>query len=507
VQSTMPRRDFLWVIGCMVVGALVRLFHIGHQNLWIDESISIQMATWAQGAEFWRGLLRDIHGPFTSLLLHGWIRLGESEAWMRLLYAIPAIATIPLAARLGAQLGNETVGRVSAAVLAISPFHVWYSQEIRNYSWAMLWATAATLLFVKAWDAQGRVPGKLFAGLGALLAIGVLTNFSIVLLVAAFSFLVVARRPFQPRFVFAWSTVVATVVVVFLPWFIDWYGRIGGERIFVDAPTPTGMPLREASGFSLAGVPYALWTFSYGYSLGPPLEALHLDRSWHTLAPHVPVLALGFAAVAAGFVLGIVELAQRGRLFLVSGLLLVPLVLVVILSSREVKTFHPRYLIASFPAFIAVLGAGWSRRGWLARISAAVALILAVVALQNLYFDSRYAKEDIRSAAQTILQEEQPGDSVVVIYSYRPFQYYFLKGGGQARMLRLHKRFLKTSDDLRAHVADAASSHGRVWLVLSRWWDVAPEERIRSAFEETLLERQRWEYPGVKLTLYDGAAS
>ena len=498
-------RDFLWVIGCMVLGTAVRLFHIGHQNLWIDESISIQMATWAQGAEFWRGLLHDIHGPFTSLLLHGWIQLGQSEAWMRLLYAIPAIATIPLAARLGAALGNETAGRVSAAILAISPFHVWYSQEIRNYSWAILWATAATLIFVKAWDSPVR--GRLFAELGALLAIGVLTNFSIVLLVAALSFLVLARRPFQPRFFFAWGAVVVAVVVVFLPWFVDWYGRIGGERIFVDAPTPIGMPLREASGFSLAGVPYALWTFSYGYSLGPPLQTLHLDRSWHTLAPYAPVVALGMIAVGTGLVLGIMDLAHRGRLFLLCGLLLVPLVLVVILSSREVKTFHPRYLIASFPAFIAVLGAGWSRRGWVSRISAAVALILAVVALNNLYFDPRYAKEDIRSAAQTILQQEQPGDSVVVIYSYRPFQYYFLKGGGHARMLRLHKRFLKTADDLRAHVAEASAGDGRVWLVLSRWWDVAPEERIRSAFEETLVERERWEYPGVKLTLYDGAAS
>jgi len=499
-------RDLIWVIGCTALGAALRLFHLGHQNLWIDESISIQMATWAEGGEFWRGLLRDIHGPFTSLLLHGWIRLGQSEEWMRLLYAIPAIATIPLAARLGAALGSESAGRVSAAILALSPFHIWYSQEIRNYSWAMFWATAAVLIFVKAWDSPVRA--RWFAGLGALLAVGVLTNFSITLLLAALTFLVLTRRPFRPRFFWAWSAVVAGVVVVFLPWFVDWYGRIGGERIFVDAPTPTGMPLREASGFSLAGLPYALWTFSFGYSLGPSLQDLHLDRSWNALAPHAPVLALGFAAIATGFVLGIRDLTRRGRLFLIAGLLLIPLLLVVVLSSREVKTFHPRYMIASFPAFIAVLGAGWSRSGILSRASAAVALVLAIVALNNLYFNPRYAKEDSRSAARMILEKEEPGDSVVVIYSYRPFKYYFRDvGQGRARLLRLHKRFLKTSDELRAHVAEAAEGDGRVWLVLSRWWDVAPEERIREAFEETLVERQRWEFPGVKVTLYDGSAS
>jgi uncharacterized membrane protein len=488
----------------MGIGAFLRIFRIGHQSLWIDESISLQMAGWASGEEFYRGLLRDIHGPFTSLLLHCWIQWGESEAWMRLLYAVPAIATIPLVMSLGSALGGVWTARISGTILALSPFHVWYSQEIRNYSWAILWATAALLLFVKAWDAPRRT--LTFAALGAFLALGVLTNFSLVLLLAALTFLAAARRPFAPRFALSWAGVLLGVGIVFLPWFADWYGRIGGERIFVDAPSPTGMPLREASGFPVLGVPYAFWTFAFGYSLGPPLQQLHLDRSWNALLPHVPVLILGFLAVGTGFLLGLRELAARGRLFLVAALLIIPLLLVIVLSSREVKTFHPRYLIASFPVFIVVLAAGWSRAGLLSRASAVLAFVLALVALGNLYFDSRYAKEDSRCAARFILQREEPGDSVVVIYSYRPFQHYFEKGNGKARVLRLHKRFLRTGEDLRAHVAEAASGDGRVWLVLSRWWDVAPEGRIRSAFEETLTERERWECPGIKVTLYEGTS-
>ena len=78
-----------------------------------------------------------------------------------------------------------------------------------------------------------------------------------------------------------------------------------------------------------------------------------------------------------------------------------------------------------------------------------------------------------------------------------------LPGAGQARLHHVHKRFLRTDQEMRAHVADASEGSERVWLVLSRWWDVAPEAQIRAAFEATLEESGRWEVPGVKITLYD----
>ncbi len=504
--NVISRMDALWVPAFTVLGAFLRLFRLGHQNLWIDELISLETARWAKGSEFARGLLTDLHGPLTSAMLHVWSSVSMDERWLRLLYVIPAVLTIPLAARLGRALGGEACGRWSCAILALSPLHVWYSQEVRNYSWAIFFGTAALVLFVQAWD--GLATRKTWFALAACLVLGVLTNFSVALLMAALSVAALLRRPSSPRFVLAWGGVLVAVGVAFLPWLIDWYGRIGGERLFVTAPTPTGMPLREASGFSWAGIPYALWTFGFGYTLGPPLHDLHLDRSWRSLAPHAPVLAAGLAVLTAGLVLGMRAMAERRRLVLVSALLFVPLFLVAIMSAREVKTFHPRYLLASsFPAFVAVLGAGWSQPGAFARGTAAAAAVLALVALGHHAFDSRYAKEDLRGAARIVSREEQPGDSVVVIYSYRPFEHYFEREGGQARLMRLHKRFLRTSDDLEAHAADAANGGGRVWVVLARWWDVAPEPKIRQAFEKTLREEKRWETPGVKITLYAGRAT
>ncbi|MDP6801946.1 MAG: hypothetical protein QF819_02055, partial [Gemmatimonadota bacterium] len=109
-------------------------------------------------------------------------------------------------------------------------------------------------------------------------------------------------------------------------------------------------------------------------------------------------------------------------------------------------------------------------------------------------------------AAEWVLASEMPGDTIVVIYSFRPFRYYFADtASGKARLLHQHKRFLQTDEDLRSHVNDASRNGGRVWLVLSRWWDVAPENRIRSFFEERLRESERREFHGVKVTLYEEA--
>jgi len=71
----------------------------------------------------------------------------------------------------------------------------------------------------------------------------------------------------------------------------------------------------------------------------------------------------------------------------------------------------------------------------------------------------------------------------------------------------VHKRLLQTDEDMRAHVGEAAAGGGRVWLVLTRWWDGAPEGRSRAIFSERLNELRRWELQGVKITLYEAVAT
>ncbi|HMB71764.1 MAG TPA: glycosyltransferase family 39 protein [bacterium] len=495
------RSDRTWVVACIVLAAALRFFRIGHQSLWIDELISLGLATEASGAEFWRALLRDVHGPVTTAMLHGWVQVGTGEAWLRTLYALPSVATVPLIYRLGSDLFDRRAGRWAALAAAVSPFLVWYGQEVRNYSWLLLWATAALVLFLRLWDGVARRRDVVLAGIVFIL--GLLTNFSFVFLLAALTALVVLRRPFSPALFRTWALLGACVLAVFAPWFLDWFQRMGAERIFVGGETPLGVPLREASGFSPAALGYLLWVFGFGYSLGPPLESLHLDRSIDAIASHAAVLVPGVAVLAVGGVLGLRRAARDGRLPVVLAILGVPLALAILLAAREVKTFHPRYLMTSFPIFLALVTAGWAA-GTTGRTAGLIALALVAMSLRNHYFDPAYGKEDSRAAAQLVLDREEPGDAVVVIYSFRPFRHYYSDAGpGTARLHHLHKSRLQTDEQMRAHVDQAREGSRRVWLILSRWWDVAPEQRIRDAFADGLREVSRWSVPGVKVTLYE----
>jgi len=500
------RPDLRWLAACLGIGAALRLFRLGHQSLWTDELISIGLATYTGGAEFWRGLLRDVHGPFNSALLHVWYPLGGSESWWRLLYAIPSIFVIPLFYRLGADLYGERAGRAACVAAALSPFLVWYSQEIRSYAWCILWITAALVVFVRIWD--DRAAPRSWWLLAILVALGVLTNYATVFLLAALTLAVLLRRPFAPGLAIRWAGVLGFTALVFAPWFVDWFQRMSAERLFLGGGPPLGVPLREASGFSLVGIPFALWTFVFGYTLGPSLHDLHLDRSLRVLLPHTAVLAAGAVVVAWGGWFGAADAIRRRRAALVAILVLVPLAFATLLAVREIKTFHPRYLVAAFPVVLTLLAAGWSRTGALSLGIRALAAGLFVLSLGNHFFSPAYGKEASREVAEFVRTHEGSSDAVVVIYSGEPFRHYYdTRFHGSAPVYTAHKRTLRTDDEMREYVARASEGRDRVWLVLSRWWEVAPEDRIRGIFEEEFDETGRWEFPGIKLTRYEERAT
>ena len=93
---------------------------------------------------------RDIHPPGYYLLLHLWTRLfGPGVGSVRLLSVLIGTATVPLLYLAGKRLpdrrgpllylaGKRLLGRsgallVAVALLALSPFHIYYSQEVRMY--------------------------------------------------------------------------------------------------------------------------------------------------------------------------------------------------------------------------------------------------------------------------------------------------------------------------------------------------------------------------------------
>jgi 4-amino-4-deoxy-L-arabinose transferase-like glycosyltransferase len=75
---------------------------------------------------------------------------GTSEVALRSLSAIAGAATVPLVYAIGRTLASRRIGLVAAALVATSPYLVFYSQEARAYALLMLLSTAAVLCCARA---------------------------------------------------------------------------------------------------------------------------------------------------------------------------------------------------------------------------------------------------------------------------------------------------------------------------------------------------------------------
>jgi hypothetical protein len=134
-----------------LLGAALRLHHLGHQEIWLDETLQLRMATAQRLGE---ALRLEYSPPLGYLLWRGWVGLfGESELALRSLAALFGILFVPAAIAAGRAILSPAAGLWAGAVAATSPLHVYYSQEARVYS---LLCLAILLAHWTLWRALAR---------------------------------------------------------------------------------------------------------------------------------------------------------------------------------------------------------------------------------------------------------------------------------------------------------------------------------------------------------------
>ena len=96
---------------------------------------------------------------------------GTGEAGLRSVSAMAGVATVPVAYLLGAELSRRRSGIVAAALVAVNPMLIWYSQEARAYALFVLLTAISLLYFVRALD-RGRRRDSIAWGIASALALG-----------------------------------------------------------------------------------------------------------------------------------------------------------------------------------------------------------------------------------------------------------------------------------------------------------------------------------------------
>jgi hypothetical protein len=450
--------------GVCMVAALVRWELLGERSLWFDEGYSLFVARmgWAEILRFLR--LNDAHPPGYYLLLSAWTRaFGDGLAVLRLPSFAAGVASVWLTWGLGRRWTGPEVGLLAALLVAVNPFQVYASNELRMYMPLQVTLLAATWALDRAVREDGL---RWWVAYGLLVAAsGYFSYFAAFAVVpqAAWAVWLLGRR--APR-----GLAVAGVVALglYAPWlpYLHGFAQRNPQLWLIRPPLTSDTWPGQVASF------LASQTFG-GYL--PNTVTYH--RTSLLAEAYLPFLAPFLLAAAVGAVLllrdrrGVAPVAWLGGLGLVIGLSLVSGVLVA----------YPRNLVFLQPFAAVTVAAGavelcrrlphHLRHVGLV-VAAGLLLLPAWAGLQNLQsgrpeFDAfRYDR------AAGFLDERFRAEDLVVYFPTgveHAFGYYFRR---QAKSVSLAARVEQWDPQQLRPLFAALEPHlrgarGRVWTVTS----------------------------------------
>ncbi len=253
----MPKRRALF--GAILAIALgIRLYRLDHFSLWLDEILE---SYWTHGSWrfFWSSLRFDaFHPPLDYLIVRGLVPLRPADWVLKLpavLWGVGAVACLGIL--IGRRV-DETSGLLAALLLAVAPFHVRYSQELRPHSLGLFLLLLTLVLLEAALERPTPIRlGALFlsslATIYALYLAGVVLAIAGGSLVALDAFSTEARRRRSARRFLLFSPLFALALyAAYLPWWPVVVEAARRPPMAAAAPLGWARALRTASFFAFA---------------------------------------------------------------------------------------------------------------------------------------------------------------------------------------------------------------------------------------------------------------
>jgi len=445
-----------------ILGAWLRLSHLGTKSLWMDEgaTVALARASWRHFAWVWwhgEASLQTIY----FLLMRGWVHGGLSEIWLRLPSALFGTASIPLLYPLARKFMPVSAALAAAALLTFSPTHVYYSQEARSYALAILLVLLSTYFFVLAVQGGRTRDWALWPAFG--IAAFYTHDFTALVLVAQAASLCFKSSSVHLRRFLVCS---CTVFLATIPG-LTYVFRASPENLHF-----IWMPRADAK---------EIWHLAMFFGGSGAKVAIALVL-W--IGGVVAIIRHRRAAEPNAF--------WRGMLIVLWAVL--PALILGLISLRE-PMFLQRYMVFSLPAAIllAALGMGVLHKG---KTGLLLVIALCAMSLPTIAKQYRKPREDWRGAASAVLASAAPGDAVAFFpfYTRSMLDYYGARYGAAAPPLHVFAPgFYSGGED--AHNLLAALNRDphqfrHVWVVIAdhgaslRKFDcgTALAEKLQTAF-------------------------
>lgn len=398
----------------LLLAATTRIINIDGPALWTDEGFTY----YTFKIDLFEALVGDRHPPFYFYTLHAWVEVaGESILAMRWWSFLPSMLTIAVAYQIGrellhhlphipARVGAFSLPVLAALMMALTDGENYLAQELRMYTWHTLFAALSTLFYLKYIRKQSIRWAGWWVFSSTML---IYTHyFGIYVLIAQGLHVVLFLRG---RVRIGAIAALMGVGVLFLPWFLGvTLEQFSQDAVCVNCPPPDNWRELQTFPERWLGQQWPLMLLIFGVGIVQSVFA-GMCRS-HTWSNRLSMNE----KVPEGF-----RVRALSRLFLLSSLIMIPIVITYVLGHEEVIFFAHRLSQITVP-IVMVLALGLASFQRPARMALVAALVLYGVTTVDWYrikvpwhrvteLVAEYAEPD-----ELVLGEVGPEESALLYY-------------------------------------------------------------------------------------------
>jgi uncharacterized membrane protein len=488
-------RHYALLLLILTLGLGLRFWHLDSKPLWLDEVLS---ALFTQGRSY-QDIPREqffpltaldqlftlrpgitcpqiahtiatesVHPPLFFCLMYRWLTWLNADNWVWAIRSLPAflgVGAIAAVYALNRIAFSKPAGLVSAALMSVSPFAVYLSQEARHYTLPMLLITLALGGLVQMQqDLTQRIRPWVWVGWIVVNGLGLYTHYffavALVAQIAALGgWMLWNRREILPHRWGLFSGAIAAILLCYLPWLPTMLSHAGRPETDWLIPYKPDWLDRVAPLYQMV-LGWVLMVITLPVENQPLTIKLIMGVITATFTFWlVSRLAVGFRSLWKTFSL-------RPSTWLILGFtagVILEFLAIVYGLGKDI-TVVPRYNFVYYPGVCALLGAGLARRGMARTLGAVllVGLISSSFVVNGAVFQKSYRPDQV--AQDMAFEPTQPLISVV---TYTSLQEVAL-GLSFALELRQQYPIAAVENSVRFAFFDRSQGYPQVWKTLAR---------------------------------------
>lgn len=409
------------IILILLLGFVLRLIRI-NQSFWLDEASQAIMSSQSISS-IWFGREGDFHPPLSYIFSHFWLFVSHNDIWLRMLPVLFGLGSVYVLYLIGEKLFNRKVALVSGLLLAISPYHIYYSQEFRMYSQSVFFALLSIYFFVNVFKNGDLRNIFLFVIVSTAL---LYTHYlGLFLLISLLLFVFLSERNSIITIVKAYSL----IIFLYLPWipqlFLQFKNGVGADQILPGWSNVLNAPFLKA-------IPLTFLKFSIG--------RIDFDGNLYLLIA-LSVLFLFFIPIVYSL-----KKFREKNISLAFFWLFVPIILS-LFTSFFIPLYQPFRLLFVLPAYYLLIAYGLFQIGKYQNILFGVIVLASLACLSIYYMNPKFLREDWKGAVRYTNQNVKDGELVLFVWPqpFSPYAWY----KGNKNTLSLVDRLPVQKDDIQ----------------------------------------------------------